>query len=212
MPEEKEEYSARGGWSPVHGIAELAAALTKAQAAHLAAVKDTNNPFHKSKYADLASVWEAIRQPLTDNGLSVAQFPCEAPAGHVGLLTILMHTSGQMMSERFYMPVKDPTNPQAVGSALTYARRYALAAVVGVSPEDDDGNGAMAPAKKKSAAYSQGFCNTAFDYFTSVQSEAEAKNLYTQLKNNTDLDEQVKSATLANMAEVLRSGKFTAKS
>jgi hypothetical protein len=206
--EEPAEYSARGGWQPVRGIEKLAQALTKAQAAHLAAVKDTANPFHKSKYADLASVWDAIRGPLTDNGLSVAQFPCEAPQGHVGLLTILMHTSGQMISERFYMPVKDPTNPQAVGSALTYARRYALSSVVGVCPEDDDGNAATNAKKYWPAGKSQQFCDDAFESFHKALSETVAKTLYTDLKNNNDIDPTVKNMTLINMADLIRSGKF----
>lgn len=121
-------------------INELAAALSKAQGAIKGALKDTANPFFKSKYADLSSVWEACRDQLAANGLSVAQMPCETESG-VMVETVLMHASGQWISNRFTMPVAKQ-DAQSVGSAITYSRRYALAAMVGVAPEDDDGNAA----------------------------------------------------------------------
>jgi hypothetical protein len=121
-------------------INELAAALAKAQAAIKGAVKDSANPFFKSKYADLASVWDACRKPLTDNGLSVAQFP-KLQDGLVVLTTMLMHASGQFLSDDLNAEPKD-TSPQGIGSTITYLRRYALAAVAGVAPEDDDGEAA----------------------------------------------------------------------
>lgn len=121
-------------------INELASALSKAQGAIKGALKDTANPFFKSKYADLSSVWEACREQLAANGLSVAQMPCESETG-VMVETVLMHASGQWISNRFTMPVAKQ-DAQAVGSAITYSRRYALAAMVGVAPEDDDGNAA----------------------------------------------------------------------
>lgn len=121
-------------------INELATALSKAQGAIKGALKDTANPFFKSKYADLSSVWEACRAQLAANGLAVVQTPCEAESG-VAVETMLMHASGQWVSNRFLMPVAK-SDAQAVGSAITYARRYALAAMVGVAPEDDDGNAA----------------------------------------------------------------------
>lgn len=121
-------------------INEIAAALSKAQAVIAGAVKDSVNPHFKSAYADLASVWEACRKPLTDHGLSVAQ-TAATEDGRVGVTTLLMHASGQWISDTLVMkPTKD--DPQGVGSCITYARRYALAAMVGVAPEDDDGNAA----------------------------------------------------------------------
>ncbi len=125
-------------------INELAAALAKAQAVMAGASKDNLNPHFKSKYADLASVWDACRKPLSDNGLSVVQTATASDDGRVGVETMLMHSSGQWLSEVLLMrPVKD--DPQGVGSCVTYARRYALAAVAGVAPEDDDGNAASRP-------------------------------------------------------------------
>lgn len=121
-------------------INEIAAALSKAQAVIAGAVKDKTNPHFRSAYADLASVWDACRKPLTDNGLSVAQ-TAATDEGRVCVTTLLMHASGQWISDTLAMrPTKD--DPQGVGSCITYARRYALAAIVGVSPEDDDGNAA----------------------------------------------------------------------
>lgn len=132
---------------------KLATALALAQRVIATARKDSQNPFFRSSYADLASVWEACREPLTVNGLSIAQFPGfiagSPPVATV--TTVLLHTSGQWMAETAGAPMPDQTrkdgsveraNAQGVGSAITYLRRYALAAVASVSPADDDGNAA----------------------------------------------------------------------
>jgi hypothetical protein len=120
-------------------INELAAALSKAQGALLGAVKDSSNPFFKSKYADLSSVWDACRAALAANGLSVTQTTDGADASVVTVITTLMHSSGQWIDGNLTMRPK-VADPQGIGSTITYARRYALAAMVGVAPEDDDGN------------------------------------------------------------------------
>lgn len=125
-------------------IGELAAALSKAQAAMPNASKDATNPHFKSRYADLASIWDACRKPLTDNGLAVIQAPVAAEPGYVGLTTTLLHASGQWIAETVSAPLTQNT-AQSIGSALTYLRRYALAAMVGVAPDDDDGNTASQP-------------------------------------------------------------------
>lgn len=122
-------------------IAALAAALSKAQGAIEAAKKDTANEFFKKPYADLASVWGACREPLSANGLAVVQTTKPSTEG-ITVVTTLLHSSGEWMrGELFMKPVKN--DPQGIGSAITYARRYALAAMVGVAPDDDDGEGAM---------------------------------------------------------------------
>ena len=123
-------------------IGKLAEALAKAQGAIEGAKKDSANPFFKSKYADLASVWDACRKALSDNALSVIQ-TTEAPEFPQTVIvdTRLCHSSGEWVQGRIVMkPVKD--DPQGIGSCLTYARRYALSAMVGIAPEDDDGNAA----------------------------------------------------------------------
>ena len=122
-------------------ITALAVALAKAQAQVKGAQKTEDNPFFKSKYADLASVWEACREPLTTNGLSVVQLPGYSE-GVVTVDTMLIHVSGQWIRGTAGTKVSKD-DPQGVGSAITYLRRYALAAVAGVAPEDDDGEGAM---------------------------------------------------------------------
>jgi hypothetical protein len=122
-------------------IAALAAALAKAQAEMSGAAKDSANPYFKSKYADLQSVWSACRKPLTDNGLSVIQ--TSQPTKHgLMLVTTLAHSSGEWI--RGYMPIlaKDAT-AQSQGSGITYARRYALAAICGVYQADDDAEAAV---------------------------------------------------------------------
>lgn len=121
-------------------IGELAAAMAKAQASMEGAAKDSDNPFFKSKYADLESVWSACRKALTSNGMAVVQ-TTEFCADGVIVVTTLIHSSGQWMRGRLFMPLADK-KPQAFGSAMTYARRYALAAIAGVYQVDDDAEAA----------------------------------------------------------------------
>lgn len=122
-------------------INELAAALAKAQGQITGALKDSSNPFFKSKYADLASCWDACRKPLSENGLAVIQSTAEKD-GHLYVVTTLAHASGQWM--RGWLPVKTKDDsPQGQGSGLTYARRYALAAIVGLAQIDDDAEAAQ---------------------------------------------------------------------
>ena len=125
-------------------IAKLATALSIVQGKLSHAKKDSANPFFKSKYADLESVWDACRSLLAENGLAVMQFPGEFVDGTMSLNTILTHSSGEFMSYQMSVPVTKP-DAQGAGSALTYMRRYALAAVVGVVQADDDGNAASSP-------------------------------------------------------------------
>jgi hypothetical protein len=98
--------------------------------------KDAKNPFFKSSYASLSNILDAIKEPLIESGLSILQFP----TGDYGLTTILLHESGEYLKSEYTMrPVKD--DPQGRGSAITYARRYALASVLCLNiDEDDDGN------------------------------------------------------------------------
>lgn len=130
---------------------ELAVALAKAQGEIEAAPKDSVNPHFKSKYADLSSLWSACRKPLSKNGLSVSQGFEPSGSASVRISTRLLHTSGQWIESDLDLLPKDPS-PQAVGSCITYGRRYALGAIVGlVSDEDDDGNHASGHAPAKTA-------------------------------------------------------------
>ena len=139
---------------------ELIRALNKCQSEIRGAIKDTKNAyFNNSKYADLASVWDAIRDPMTKAGLAVTQ-TTEMIEGKLYLTTTLFHISGEWISGLY--PIKpmmqkkdvgwvDTENPQAMGSCITYARRYALMAIIGIAPEDDDGNAASGHESDKKA-------------------------------------------------------------
>jgi len=120
-------------------IKSIAGALLLFQNKVGAVKKDAVNPFFKSKYASLNTIIEHINLPLSECGLSYAQFPDES-----GLTTILMHSeSGEYLQSTYLMPVAKQNDPQAVGSAITYARRYALGAILGLAiDEDDDANSA----------------------------------------------------------------------
>lgn len=143
-----------GGWAfRSSDITKLAAALSKAQAEISVAVKDSTNPHFRHDYADLASVWAAIRGPLTKHGLSVVQEPGTYPAPDgeqliVVVTTTLLHESGQYIRSSLGVPVALNATGQVIGSATTYARRYSLMAVVGVAPADDDGNAASGKGEK----------------------------------------------------------------
>ncbi len=126
-------------------IKDLAAALSKAQGEIGGAKKGAENPFFKSKYADLHSVKEAIREPFAKNGLSVLQ----RPYGKTGIETLLIHSSGQWMSGGKLEIAPGKQDAHGIGSAITYARRYTLMAVAGVAPEDDDGNAAVGKSGEK---------------------------------------------------------------
>jgi hypothetical protein len=117
----------------------LVKALIKAKASISPVAKTKENPFFKSKYADLGTIDEAVKGPLKDNGLVVVQ-TTEVISGQAVLVTTLLHDSGQWIEGQYPLnPVKN--DPQGLGSATTYARRYALSALLGViCDEDDDGN------------------------------------------------------------------------
>jgi len=122
-------------------ISELAAALAAAQGMMENAVMNRVNPHFKSKYADLAAIFDAARKPLSANGLAIVQ-----TIGDGVLHTRLLHTSGQWIASEHPLPMSG--RPQEIGSALTYARRYSLSALIGIAAdEDDDANAAQKAAK-----------------------------------------------------------------
>ena len=126
-------------------VGKLFEALANVQAELEHAEKNSDNPFFKSKYADLSEVLNTGRKVAAKHGISVTQFP----VGSNGLITILGHSSGEYIKSRMEMkPTKN--DPQGVGSTLTYMRRYAYSAVLGIAQADDDanvGSGNKAPAK-----------------------------------------------------------------
>lgn len=129
-------------------IKDLAKALSLAQAAIKGAKADSVNPFFKSSYADLSSVWDAIRGPFTANGLSVTQL-IEEQEKSSALTTVLMHSSGQWISSSFQIRTTK-NDPQGFVAGVTYARRTSLSAIAGVAEIDDDGNEAAGKGKPES--------------------------------------------------------------
>jgi len=122
-------------------IGEIATAFAKAQSEITHATKDGSNPHFKSRYATLSSVMEACRAPLTKNGLSLIQ-GASTSDGAVVVTTQLTHSSGQWFRDSIACR-PDKQTIQGIGSAITYMRRYAAMAMIGIAPDDDDGEAAM---------------------------------------------------------------------
>lgn len=121
---------------------ELAKALAAAQGEMENASKDSSNPHYQSRYSSLASCWDACRGPLSKNGLAIVQRVVESNAKAVGIETLLVHSSGQWISQTVRMPMGERATAQAVGSCVSYGRRYGLCCMVGIASEDDDGEAA----------------------------------------------------------------------
>lgn len=120
---------------------KLMDAMAKMQSTLDTAKKDSDNPYFKSKYADLAQCLLTAKKPMADNGLSISQH-CTFDGVFVQCVSVLGHTSGQMMVSTLNIPVSKK-DAQGIGSSITYARRYALSAIVGIAQKDDDGNGSV---------------------------------------------------------------------
>jgi len=182
---------------------ELLDALSRVQGKVENAKKLSKNPHFKSNYSDLATIWDCIREPFAAEGLSVLQLPCEAPAGHVGLLTVVGHKSGQSIRERFFLALKDSSNPQQAGSAFTYMKRYALLGVAGIASEDDDGNAATGRPGPAPAAvdYSATIAETMKHLEGATDEEARA--LYATVRNS-GMQEAAKVGLLKQMFDVIQ--------
>ena len=124
-------------------LSTLIPALVAAQTAFGKAVKDARNDHFGSAYTTLASALDAVLPALNTHGLAVAQQTHVGDTGVVMLRTTVLHVSGEWIASEYPIQPTKP-DPQGYGSALTYARRYALMALVGIAPEDDDGNLASA--------------------------------------------------------------------
>jgi len=121
-------------------IKQIASALSKASSSIKPALKSAENPFFKKNYADLKEIDHACRSALTENELAISQVTIPID-GIPFLVTILMHSSGEWIKS-YYPITYDKSTPQAIGSGVTYARRYSLAAICNVVTEDDDGEAA----------------------------------------------------------------------
>lgn len=119
-------------------ITELAKALHKFHSLVGKIAKDAKNPFFKSNYASLSHILEEVSGPLQDSGLIITQWP-----NGTALTTMLIHAeSGEFMQSDYEMPVAKANDPQALGSAISYARRYAVSSILSLNIDDDDANSA----------------------------------------------------------------------
>lgn len=193
-------------------IIEIAKALCAAQQMMKPALKDKENPYFRSSYSDLSSVWESIRIPLTSNGLSILQEATTADKS-VSVTTLIMHNSGQWIEfEPFSIPLLKQ-DPQTIGSATSYAKRYALCAALGVvsNDEDDDGEKAMGREKEKkskpepvlekiSRREVEELCSILADcspdYQKSVKKSLEEQNISDYSQITPDLFQRIKRAGL----------------
>lgn len=127
-------------------IKNISAALLKAQKEMEGAKKDSSNPFFKSKYSDFNAVLEACKGPLNDNGITILQphrVDMFEGSSFMVVETILLHESGEFISGETKVEVAKQNDPQALGSAQSYAKRYGLQSIVALPSEDDDGESAM---------------------------------------------------------------------
>ena len=130
-------------------INEIVGALAKAQGEMRPAVFNRGNPHFKSRYADFTSCMDAVREPLSKNGLAISQMPSSTADGKFVLVTLLAHTSGQWMAGEFPL-LTEKMNSQGIGSAMTYAKRYSLCGMTGlVADEDADDDGEAAVGRGK---------------------------------------------------------------
>lgn len=132
-------------------LSALATALLLAQKSFENVTFDSTNPHFKNKYAGLPGVVEEVKPKLNAQGISVLQFPTEAPEGHLGLVTRLQHESGEFMEATAIVPLPK-SDPQGFGSAMTYTRRYGLLSICGIVGEaDDDANAASGGQRQQQA-------------------------------------------------------------
>ncbi len=180
-------------------IGKLAEALAKAQKHIDGAKKGAVNPHLRSKYADLSSVWAACRDALADNGLAVTQHMADMGApGAVKVVTTLMHASGEWLSGETVMPVTKQ-DAHGYGSAITYARRYSLAAMVGVSPEDDDASAAVSHAAPEAKAQQKPIAKAEPKKADGpVRDSQAAKELYAAISGAKSLAELAKVGNTIN--------------
>lgn len=180
-------------------LKDLFTALAKAQAEMQTAGLSAENPYFKTRYADLAAIVKASRPALTKNGFSIIQQIITSDEGHTYLHTMLCHASGQWVESRVRI-VPPKTDVQSLGSYITYLRRYSIAALCGIvtSDEDDDGNLAVAsytPATKTSTIYI---------------SAQELAQLEIEIKDRPDIGQMIKDGLQIATLALIPKSKYTA--
>lgn len=171
-------------------LSKLAPALVKAQKAMGSALKDAKNPFFKSKYADLNAIIDAAIPALNENGIAVLQSPgLDTITGSSVINTILLHESGEFLAGQSKVVAAKVNDPQAEGSATTYARRYGLQAMVTLKAEDDDAESAMGrKVETKSSTVSSGATVTLESSKEEAKPKTQGKwpSKKTETKQSTD--------------------------
>lgn len=169
-------------------IGKLAEALSKAQGQIKGAVADSANPFFKSKYADLQSVVDALKEPYASNGIAYVQTTRLSDRQSIIVETILMHSSGEWISGELEVPaIKN--DPQAFGSAMSYGRRYSLQAIAGIPTVDDDAEEAMG--RKPEAKPPQTQTKTQTN--PNVMTEPQRRKLWALMKGEKLSDDDAKA-------------------
>ena len=181
-------------------ISKFAAAFCKAQSQIEYATKSSKNPFFKSNYADLSEVIEAIKTPLNNNGISFLQLVNIGEERSI-VETILLHESGEFISSETPIFCQKQNDPQALGSGITYSKRYALQAICGLSTEDDDGNKASKkPAKPKGTMSMDEEINAIID-----ENDVQISKILSWSKTKSTTVEGMEVAEKANVLNKLRS-------
>ena len=198
----------------MENINELAAALATAQGEIEPAPKDADNPYFKSKYASLPAVREAMREAFAANGLSVVQMPevVHGPdqVGQLVLKTVLLHSSGQSLDCGTLSADVDLANPQKIGSAITYFRRYALSAISQtVADEDDDAHAASAPSKQSVSKKDQGYITDVLKSIAEAESLEELANIGTIIKDKSPIVQNAVRSAYAAKQRVLKQKEET---
>lgn len=134
-------------------ITKISADLLKAQSEMSTPVKDAKNPYFNSKYVDLNAILDVSVKVLNDNNISLLQ-PVTNHDGRNYVQTLLLHSSGEFLGGETEIKAKNPNDPQAEGSGITYARRYGLQSLLGLGAEDDDGTAANKPVKENNSKVS----------------------------------------------------------
>lgn len=192
--------------------AKLDAALAKAQGEIEAASKDKTNPAFRSRYADLTAVWAACRPALAKHGISLTQWPIHAEDGRLHIVTRVAH-AGEWIKSHFSIPVTKQ-DPQGYGSATTYAKRFTLAAALGiVADEDDDGNAASArpaprqepkPEPTQPAQPAESLADTIIRKFNEAENAADFEELVTRARAKWDKLPTADKARVSNAVEARR--------
>lgn len=172
-------------------IDKISPAFLTAQKAIKFAVKDAQNPHLKNRYADLPSVIDAVKQALNESGIAIIQTAGDLVDGKMVLSTVLMHESGQWFRSDTTMPLTKQ-DAQGYGSAVTYARRYALSAMTGLYQDDDDGNAASNVGQPRQNLNQEAFNAVAMELLGLVKGHPKEQGFIDWINSKPTIDDMKK--------------------